>query len=78
MKITEKDIEQFKALNGSGTQKWLVDYVERLVNEVYDVRNISVADLEARKEFAQLLKTEFIDRLNLTTKWSERNLDEFV
>jgi hypothetical protein len=77
MKITEQDINNFKHLKDSETQKWLVDYFERFVNDIYDVRNIGVADVEARKEFAGLVNTEIISRLKLASKNETKNLNEF-
>ncbi|MBK9272786.1 MAG: hypothetical protein IPM48_14470 [Saprospiraceae bacterium] len=68
MKLSENDIKLFKALNKNEYGKLLVDYLERLRIDMFNPEELTKENLEARKDTAEKIKNEIIDRIKLVQK----------
>lgn len=66
MQLSDKDIESLRALQESNIGKWLVGYLERLVDEWADVRNMNPGEsVESRQALISLLEENLIERIKL-------------
>jgi hypothetical protein len=68
MKLTEQDKKLFETLNRNEYGKLLVDYLERLMVDMFNPEELTKENLDARKDTAGKIKNEIIDRIKLVQK----------
>ena len=69
MKLTESEIEMFKALGNTGIGEQLANYYERLIDHVYDSRHWSTNDTkESAKQAAKVLEEGLLNKIRLQNK----------
>jgi len=68
MKLEKKDINLFKVLNQSKSGLDLIDYLERTIAELFDPNTLTKDNLDMRKETANFIKSNLIDRIKLSSK----------
>lgn len=76
MQLTDAEAAMFKGLQDTGTGRELSRFLGRLCDELCDVRNMPDADaasIRARISLAALVKSEVIDRIELSNKAPSKN-----
>lgn len=78
MKLTEKEIELFKSLNQSETGNVLLLYLEKIKQEIGNIKDITSSNLEAKKEAIQAIDEFLIDKIKLANEDKEINNNPYV
>ena len=78
MKLNEKDIKLFRDLHDTAMGNGLVDYLERQLDEICDIRNVVKGQEEVIKEVAKIIKANLIDLIKLTEKERSVTKNDFV
>jgi hypothetical protein len=74
MKLTERDVEMFKALGNSGLGKDLIDYLKRLEDYICDVRSWEAGDTpESVKKASKHLSKHLRDKIKPASKSKDPN-----
>ncbi len=78
MRLTEQDKKIFKALSTSELGKGLVDYLERLQNEICDSRSWGPAETrETANKLASIIQKELCDKIVLQNELKEAPRRDF-
>jgi hypothetical protein len=78
MKHTDKDNALFEALNSSKLGRDFVDYANRVITEMCDVRTHQADDeSKVAKMAAKRIQNDFIDKIKLRTNMEPAGPDEY-
>lgn len=76
--MTKKDIEMFKVLSDTDTGRWIVDYTERIIDELCDVRNLTDADdLSSIRKCIKFFEEKLINKMKLQNKKKEVDINPY-
>lgn len=78
MKLTDQDIKNLKVLHESETGRWLLDYLERLLLEMFSPESLSVENLPIKKEAREIIKKELIDRIKLINSETKTENSQYI
>lgn len=78
MKLTERDIELFKALNKSDTGKYLLEYVERVKLEIGNILNLTPENFASKKEAIKALDEFLVQRIKTINEDKKPNNNPYV
>lgn len=78
MTLTEKDVQLFRALNQSETGRQLLDYLDRLLAHLADVRYMKAEEMLVRKDAISLLEQHVVEHVRLSGVKKETELNQFV
>lgn len=65
MKLNERDIEFFQALNQGSTGTWLLDYLDRAKLEMFNPETLTAENLTSKKEAWRFVEEHLINRIKL-------------
>lgn len=68
MKLTDSDKKIFETLHSSEVGKWLVDYLQRLSMDIFNPDEVTIDNINSRKDTIAVIKKELIDRIVLIHK----------
>lgn len=74
----EQDIEMFQSLNASPTGKFLIDYLERVLAEVCDVRQYGEMDNKTRLMIEKIIREKIINRIKVVEKHKSKNKFQYA
>jgi hypothetical protein len=77
MKLTDIDIKLFQELSNSSMGKDLVDYMERLILDMFSPDELTKENLDSKKEASSVIRKELIDRIRLSGKAKANGVDNF-
>ena len=77
MKLTKPDIQLFKSLKDSETGTLLLDYLDRLVTDISDIRRIKDEDVATMRRVVDVLDFELISRIKLVNKKQSNEFNEY-
>ena len=78
MKLTEQDIKNLKIFHESETGRWLLDYLERLLLELFKPEDLTVENLPVKKEAREIIKRELIDRIKLINSETKTENSQYI
>jgi len=71
------DKETFQNLMNTETGRWLAEYSERVTAKVCDVRYGGDMSAEVRRAVAEVIQTEFIDKIKLQNVKKKKKLNDW-